>query len=798
MRHTKALVGTVAITVMAAAAIILMPANPSIAALPTWPANPNWQSLVPAPSSDDVRPVSIVRTQGSVTNPGALVQGSGTTVMTVPSGGQPAAVVLDFGKEVGGTPYVTVSASTPSSNTIRISTSEALRFLTNSSGAFTNDNGSQINLSVTGPQRYTGGLRGGFRFAAIELRTAGTVSLTAAGLNFRAYRAGADRYQGWFMSSDDQLNKMWYAGAYTTQMDMVPAGVASCFTQPVIFDGAKRDRAIWSGDLMITNPVAQLSLGTNSVPYVKGSINAITNLQAANGRLTSAVGFRGCGAFDYAVTYSAYSAIIAIQYYRYTNDTAYVTSLLPELESATAYHATRLDSNGLIVTSDPDYWQTTQSGEVTEYSLAYYELLQNMIWLESKVGTQARVTEYTNKANALRNAINSRLWNASAGLYQHTNTRPSVFPLDANMNAIRLGVAPAANVQGILTYFRNRWQAHGSQISQPSPSMADPYGHTIEPLNNTWELMARMQAEDTTGALDLMRRLWGLQVDPNSGFYTGTFWEFVMSNGLPDRGFDSLAHAWGAGPTQILTESVLGATAVNPGYSTWQVKPHQANLAWAQGQIPTASGSLIVRWARDTAGQVHLQVISPSGTSGEVWVPLASASSTSAALTAGATFVRRSGLYDIYAVGAGTFSFSSGPMSATPSPGANVNVQAESFSSQNGVQIVSASSANGGARLGFIAAGDWAGYNNINVGGAVSLQARVSSAGNGGTLQVRTGSQTGPILGSVTVPVTGGWDTYTNVTTGLSGVPSGTANIYLTFAGTGNLFDVDDFTFVKS
>jgi len=798
MRHTKALVGTVAITVMAAAAIILMPANPSIAALPTWPANPNWQSLVPAPSSDDVRPVSIVRTQGSVTNPGALVQGSGTTVMTVPSGGQPAAVVLDFGKEVGGTPYVTVSASTPSSNTIRISTSEALRFLTNSSGAFTNDNGSQINLSVTGPQRYTGGLRGGFRFAAIELRTAGTVSLTAAGLNFRAYRAGADRYQGWFMSSDDQLNKMWYAGAYTTQMDMVPAGVASCFTQPVIFDGAKRDRAIWSGDLMITNPVAQLSLGTNSVPYVKGSINAITNLQAANGRLTSAVGFRGCGAFDYAVTYSAYSAIIAIQYYRYTNDTAYVTSLLPELESATAYHATRLDSNGLIVTSDPDYWQTTQSGEVTEYSLAYYELLQNMIWLESKVGTQARVTEYTNKANALRNAINSRLWNASAGLYQHTNTRPSVFPLDANMNAIRLGVAPAANVQGILTYFRNRWQAHGSQISQPSPSMADPYGHTIEPLNNTWELMARMQAEDTTGALDLMRRLWGLQVDPNSGFYTGTFWEFVMSNGLPDRGFDSLAHAWGAGPTQILTESVLGATAVNPGYSTWQVKPHQANLAWAQGQVPTASGSLTVRWARDTAGQVHLQVISPSGTSGEVWVPLASASSTSAALTAGATFVRRSGLYDIYAVGAGTFSFSSGPMSATPSPGANVNVQAESFSSQNGVQIVSASSANGGARLGFIAAGDWAGYNNINVGGAVSLQARVSSAGNGGTLQVRTGSQTGPILGSVTVPVTGGWDTYTNVTTGLSGVPSGTANIYLTFAGTGNLFDVDDFTFVKS
>jgi len=559
---------------------------------------------------------------------------------------------------------------------------------------------------------------------------------------------------------------------------------------------------------MITNPVAQLSLGTSSVPYVKGSINAVMNLQSSNGRLTSAVGFRGCGAFDYAVTYSAYSAILAIHYYRYTNDTAYIASLLPRLESATAYHATRLDANGLIVTNDNDYWQTTQSGEVTEYSLVYYELLQNMIWVEGKVGTAVRVAEYTNRANALRNAINSRLFNTSAGLYVHTSTRTTVFPLDANMNAIRLGVAPPERVPAILTYFRNRWQAHGSEISQPAPSMTDPYGHTIEPLNNTWELMARMQADDTAGALDLMRRLWGLQVDPTSPFYTGTFWEFVMSDGLPDRGFDSLAHAWGAGPTQILTESVLGATAVDPGYSTWQVKPHQGNLAWAQGQVPTASGSLTVRWARDGAGQVQLQVVSPSGTSGEVWVPLASATSTSSALTAGATFLRRSGLYDVYGVGSGTFTFGSGPASATPSPssttttspppGTNVTVQGEAFNSQNGVRIVNATSAIGGQRLGYIAAGDWAGYNSINVGGAFSLRARVSSGGNGGTLQVRTGSQTGPSLGSVTVPVTGGWDTYTTVTTNLTGVPSGTVNVFLTFAGAGNLFDVDEFTFVKS
>ncbi len=719
-------------TAILAVAASTVPAGAAIA-LPTWPENPDWHSLVPGPISDNVRPTAVVRTHGSVTNPGALtVQGTGSAVLAMTSGGPPAIAVLDYGKEVGGTPYIAVS-SAASSPTVRVWTSEALPFLTTNKtttlsraagagatnvrvasvapfyvsspitvgsggssetrtvtsvgtasstgtgitftpalarshasgeaitgiGTYANDSGSAISFSITSARTYTGGLRGGFRFAAIALTTPGTVTLTAAGVNFKAYRAGPDRYQGHFISSDDQLNRIWYAGAYTAQMDMVPAGVASCFNVPVIFDGAKRDRAIWSGDLLITNPVALLSIGTNGVPYVKGSIDSIMNLQPSSGRLTSAVGFRGCGAFDYAVTYSAYSAIIAIQYYRYTGDTAYITALRPRLEAATAYHATRLDANGLVVTNDPDYWQTRQSGEVTEYSLAYYELLQNMVWMESKVGTPGRVAEYTSKANALKAAINSRLWNATAGLYKHTDVRPNVFPLDANMNAIRLGVAPADRVQGILRYFENGWQTYGSPISQPAPSMSDPYGHTIEPLNNTWELMARFGSEDTAGALDLMRRLWGRQVDPNSGFYTGTFWEFVMANGLPDRGFDSLAHAWGAGPTQILTEYLLGATAVDQGYATWQVKPHQGDVTWAQGQVPTPHGALTVKWAQDSAGQFRLQVTSPAATSGEIWVPLTSGAGASTPLTPGTTFLRRAGNYDVYRAGAGTFEFGS-------------------------------------------------------------------------------------------------------------------------------------------
>ncbi|GIF63307.1 hypothetical protein Ais01nite_13420 [Asanoa ishikariensis] len=138
------------------------------------------------------------------------------------------------------------------------------------------------------------------------------------------------------------------------------------------------------------------------------------------------------------------------------------------------------------------------------------------------------------------------------------------------------------------------------------------------------------------------------------------------------------------------------------------------------------------------------------------------------------------------------------PTTPPPTGGTNVTVQAEAFNAQGGVQVVANSGAVGGQRLGYIAPGDWAAYNNINVAGSRSLQARVSSGGNGGTLQVRTGSQSGPILGSVAVANTGGWNNYATVTTNLTGVPTGSANVYLTFTGSGSPFDLDQFVFVKS
>ncbi|MEV0157321.1 ThuA domain-containing protein, partial [Micromonospora sp. NPDC050686] len=138
-------------------------------------------------------------------------------------------------------------------------------------------------------------------------------------------------------------------------------------------------------------------------------------------------------------------------------------------------------------------------------------------------------------------------------------------------------------------------------------------------------------------------------------------------------------------------------------------------------------------------------------------------------------------------------------LGGTPPPSGDVTVQAESYVSGSGISRVAKGSARGGQVVGDINNGDWVGYQNLTLTGVNALRARVASAGSGGTLQVRSGSASGPILGQVAVPVTGGWETYTTVTANLTGVPSGTQPLYLTFSGgSGFLFDVDEFTLVKS
>ncbi|WNE99647.1 PQQ-dependent sugar dehydrogenase [Streptomyces luomodiensis] len=121
--------------------------------------------------------------------------------------------------------------------------------------------------------------------------------------------------------------------------------------------------------------------------------------------------------------------------------------------------------------------------------------------------------------------------------------------------------------------------------------------------------------------------------------------------------------------------------------------------------------------------------------------------------------------------------------------------QAEHYGDGEGVSVVSHAPANGGKTVGDIHNGDWISFTPYVLGNAKDFTARVSSAGTGGTLEIRAGSATGRLLGTVTVPVTGDWETFQDVKTTLRNPPARSTTLCLVFkGGEGALFDVDDFT----
>ncbi|WP_240522006.1 alpha-L-rhamnosidase-related protein [Amycolatopsis vastitatis] len=638
-----------------------------------------WKSYVLGPSSSDVH-ANRVDGRGDVKHPQSLVSSHGpATTLTTVAGGTPASVLLDFGKEIGGTPYLDLTRVT-GSPTLTLVTAEARQYIRTPASTtvpaavptgttqvplasaanlevgntitFTAAGGTPVTRTIaafdatartvtvkpalpadlpagtavktspgapssdesrglagvggpdtfqpTAPGRLTGGFHGGFRFALLTLSTPGSVSLSSLGVTFQAFRATPADYQGWFLSSDDQLDRMWYSGAYTLQMNLKAPGVNG-LPDARIYDGAKRDRSIWTGDLLVQIPTLLTSLGTAGAPYVKSSLDTLLATQRADGAFPGSPDFSkrtnpaGSPLF-YSNNYSGYGLRAFVDYYRYTGDRAYVTAALPALRKELAYNDSFLNANNLVVSNDGDYWQATQTGEVTKYSIDYYIVLREMSWLERTAGSPALADGDDAKADAIKTAVMSKLWNPTLGAYGQSSTKPDVVVEDANALALQYGFVPAGQEARVLAALKTLWTPYGAIMG---PGLQDPTGHTIEPFGNGMETAGRFSTGDTAGALELMRRTWGPMVDKQNPLYTGAFWEFKNSTGGVNRATASLAHGWAASPSVQLTEQLLGVKPVGAGYQTWSIAPNPGTVRSAAGAVPTAFGTIKTQWTND-------------------------------------------------------------------------------------------------------------------------------------------------------------------------------------------------------
>jgi hypothetical protein len=586
-----------------------------------------WQSYLEQPATSNVKAVSATVLSGSVSNARGLTSaGHGDATLTVTSASDPATVLLDYGVEVEGTPYLDIRSYSGTSPVASLAFTEAKTYLrAPGSGAITGDSAFQpraVSLTVSADGTLSSGFMGGFRFEAITLTTPGSVVLRGAGLRFGGgYLATATDYQGYFLSSSKAFNTMFYDGAYTEQTDMQPAGTSGA-TQPSVLDGAKRDRAIWSGDLKIEGQGIADTLGTNGDNYVRQSLLTLITSSQQGGGLNADTLFR---TGPYSNSYSSWTLDAATTYYRNTGDTAFARQILPWLEGQLAYDATLTGRDGLIVTGsqisttnggyDWDFYDGAKSGTVTAFNDLYYQSLRDVASIEASLGNTAKAAAYGQAAGHVRAAINANLLNPATGTYYLSESDHSTFAQDANALSVLFGVAPAAKMTGILRALKTLWGPHGSE-----PFSGTTYSNLISPYITAYEVEADYLAGDTADAEHLMHLTWDQMIDPRNSFFTGTMWENIGPGGTATEARTSLAHGWASGPTPILTGYVLGVQPVSPGYQTSTVAPHPGSLRWAQGAVPTPYGRILVRWTR-VGHRFSLTVTVPAQTTAVIELP---------------------------------------------------------------------------------------------------------------------------------------------------------------------------------
>ena len=91
----------------------------------------------------------------------------------------------------------------------------------------------------------------------------------------------------------------------------------------------------------------------------------------------------------------------------------------------------------------------------------------------------------------------------------------------------------------------------------------------------------------------------------------------------------------------------------------------------------------------------------------------------------------------------------------------SIQIEAENYAVMSGVQTEACSE--GGSDVGWIDANDWIVWNvNVPTAGAYTVSYRVASLNGGGVIQLEKAGGS-PVYGSVSVPKTGGWQTWTTV-----------------------------------
>ena len=521
---------------------------------------------------------SLIRNAENLLKPGIgqSVLGSRGVCRLISNETEYPSILLDFGRELqGGIQIITGQGrNRPVNVRIRFgeSVSEAMCDIDGENGA-SNDHAMRdfvIGIPWLGVIEVG---NSGFRFVRIDLLDK-NVELQLK--EVRAIFTHRDiPFEGSFRCNDERLNKIWDTGAYTVFLNM----------QEYLWDGIKRDRLVWLGDMHPEVMSISTVFGYNDVvPKSLDLIRDVTPVPEWMNGISS---------------YSLWWILIHRDWYYYQGDKAYLHEQKTYLTQLINHLFTKIDENGQERLDGNRFldWPSSENKQGVSAGL------QAMMTMAMDCGEEL----FTILEDA---AMAKKCKEAAVLLRKYTPEHN-----DSKQGASLMALAGLMDAQ----------KANKEVVSVGgSKNFSTFYGYYM--------LRAMAKAGDYTNALNRIREYWGGMLDLGAT----TFWEDFdlawMDNAaridelVPEGKVDvhrsygnycyqnfrhSFCHGWASGPTAWMSEYVLGVQVVEPGCKVVRIVPNLGDLQWAEGTFPTPHGIISIRHEKQPDGTVKSTINSP-------------------------------------------------------------------------------------------------------------------------------------------------------------------------------------------
>ena len=413
----------------------------------------------------------------------------------------------------------------------------------------------------------------GFRFVRIDALGTKSVQLSQV----RAVLQIRDiPYVGSFKCDDERLNKIWQVGAYTVHLNM----------QEYLWDGIKRDRLVWIGDMHPEVSTIDAVFGFNDV--VPRSLDLTRDITPVTEWMNG------------ISSYSMWWVLIHEEWWRHHGDRAYLEKQKPYLQALLKKLAGLVGEDGREKIDGMRFLDWPSSPNKQGVTAGLQGLL--VMTLESG----ARMLTTLGDADAARVCSDAAV--------RGRKVVPDVN--DSKSGAALLSLAGMSDAKKTAELLKR----------DGAKGVSTFYGFYV--------LQALAKADEMDAALDIVRTYWGAMLDRGAT----TFWEDFNLDWLKDsaridelvpagkkdlhgdfgaycyEGFrHSFCHGWASGPTAWLSQNVLGIQPMEPGFATVRIAPQLGSLKWAEGTYPTPHGPIHVRHERQPDGTIKSEVKLPEG-----------------------------------------------------------------------------------------------------------------------------------------------------------------------------------------